>query len=189
MHGLGERSLPLAVHLLGQTGDLGSLISTTRERLQQLGVLKSELAVLESVGETISTVLHRRLEDRPLLNNTGAVLDYLHASMAYLRHETFQVLFLDSRNHLVHDEILFRGTVNQAPAYPREIILRAMEVGSTALIVVHNHPSGDPKPSREDIAFTRRLITACSAVDIAVLDHLIIGRMGHTSLRALGHCQ
>lgn len=186
-HGLGVRSLPLAVHLLAQTGDLGSLIATPPERLQQLGVLKSELAILASVGEAIATVLDRRAKDRPLLNNADAVLDYLHASMAYLHHEVFRVLFLNSRNHLMHDEIMFRGTLDQAMAYPREIVLRALEVGSAALIVVHNHPSGDPEPSREDILFTRRLISACNVMDVMVHDHLIIGRSGHASLRALGH--
>jgi DNA repair protein RadC len=188
-HGLGVRSLPLAVHLLAQTGDLGSLIATSPERLRQLGVLKSELAILASVNEAIATVLHRRARDRPLLNDANAVLDYLHASMAYLHHEVFRVLFLNSRNHLMHDEIMFRGTLDQAPAYPREIVLRALEVGSAALIVVHNHPSGDPEPSREDIAFTRRLTAACAAMDITVHDHLIIGQSGHSSLRALGHFQ
>lgn len=186
-HGLGPRSLPLAVHLLAQTGNLGALITTSPERLRQLGVLNSELAILATVGETISVILRQRMEDRPLISNLSAVIDYVHADMAYLQHEVFRFLFLNTRNYLIHEEKMFRGTVNKAPAYPRDIVLRALELGSTSLIIVHNHPSGDPKPSRDDIAFTRGLVQACSTMDIIVHDHLIVGLTGHTSLRAMGY--
>lgn len=183
-HGVGARSMPLAVHLLRKTGSLGGVVACSPERLRQLGVLESELEALALVGDALTLALRRRIENRPVLTSSSAVLDYLHASMAYLPHETLRVLFLNARSVLLHDEVMFRGSVSASAIYPREIVARALEVGATALIMVHNHPSGAPEPSREDVVITRRVRDACRELEVVLLDHLIVGRHGHCSLRA-----
>lgn len=122
----------------------------------------------------------------PTLSDSSALLDYLSLDMAHLLTERLRVLFLNSGNRLLCDEIVADGSVNEAPVYPREIMRRALEVGATALIIVHNHPSGDPRPSRGDIEGTRRIADAARALGICLHDHLIIARSGWASLRALG---
>jgi DNA repair protein RadC len=183
-HGIGQRAYPLAVHLLRQTGSLGRLMSCTSERLRQLGVLERELDALALVGEAMTVALKRRAEERPVFASYAAVVDYLHAGMAQLRHEEFRVLFLNGRNVLIHDEVMFRGTVGRVAVYPREIIVRALETGASALILVHNHPAGLAEPSREDIQITQRIQSACREVDIILHDHLIMSSSGHQSMRA-----
>jgi DNA repair protein RadC len=182
--GVGARSTPLAVHLLRKTGSLGGVVACSPHRLRQLGVLESELEALALVGDALTLTLKRRIEDRPVLASYSAVLDYLHASMAYLPHEALRVLFLNARSVLIHDEVMFRGSVTTSMVFPREIVARALEVGATALIMVHNHPSGEPEPSKDDVVITRRVRAACREVDVLVFDHLIVGRNGHCSLRA-----
>jgi DNA repair protein RadC len=122
----------------------------------------------------------------PALSDSTALLDYLSLDMAHLLTERLRVLFLNAGNRLLCDEVVADGSVNEAPVYPREIMRRALEVGATALIIVHNHPSGDPKPSRGDIEGTRRIADAARSLGICVHDHLIIARSGWASLRALG---
>ena len=123
---------------------------------------------------------------RAALSSWSALLDYCTAAMARSQNEEFRVLFLDRKNVLVADEVQSRGTVDHAPAYPREIVRRALEHGASAIILVHNHPSGDPTPSRADIDMTREITAAAKALKIAVHDHLVIGRHGHASFKALG---
>lgn len=122
----------------------------------------------------------------PILSTSDALVNYLFASMAYNKIEHLRVLFLNSTNRLLRDELLGRGTVNQAPLYPREILKRALELGATAIIVVHNHPSGDPTPCQADVKATAHLVAAARTLDIAVHDHLIVARTGWRSLRAEG---
>jgi len=130
--------------------------------------------------------LRTQLGQTPILSTSEALTNYLFASMAYNTIEHLRVLFLNSTNRLLRDEVMARGTVNQAPLYPREILKRALEVGATALIVVHNHPSGDPSPCQADVKATAHLIAAARTLDIAVHDHLIVARTGWRSLRAEG---
>ena len=123
---------------------------------------------------------------RPALSSWGALLDYCTAVMAMSPTEEFRVLYLDKKNVLVADEVQARGTVDHAPVYPREIVKRALELSASAIILVHNHPSGDPTPSHDDIAMTRAIAQAAKALHIALHDHLVIGRGGHASFKSLG---
>jgi DNA repair protein RadC len=151
------------------------------------GLGEGAVAALKFVEACAVRSLQRAAINRPLLANFDAVTDYLHARLAHELTEEFRVLFLNNRNILIRDERFGEGTVNQAPAYPREIVKRALELQASALILVHNHPSGDPSPSRDDIQLTRAIADAARPLGIAVHDHLVIARNGHASLRALGH--
>lgn len=131
-------------------------------------------------------VLRRAALDRPILANWRALLDYLHADMAHSDVERVRILHLNARNELVRDEVISEGTVDRAPMHVREIMRRALELGSTAIIVVHNHPSGDPAPSRHDIEVTRAIIEAGRPLGIDLHDHLVIAARGHVSLRSRG---
>lgn len=130
--------------------------------------------------------LRTELGQSPILSTSEALTDYLFASMAYHQIEHLRVLFLNSSNRLLRDELMSQGTVNQAPLYPREILKRALEIGATALIIVHNHPSGDPTPCQADVKATAHLVAAARPLEIAVHDHLIVARTGWRSLRAEG---
>jgi DNA repair protein RadC len=125
------------------------------------------------------------IEKRPSLASFAAVVDYCRTAMAFLHHEEFRVLFLDKKNHLIADEVQGVGTVDHAPVYPREVMRRALELGASAIILVHNHPSGDPQPSTDDIQLTRQIIAVGNPLKVAVHDHLIIGKHGHASLKGL----
>jgi len=131
-------------------------------------------------------VLRAEAAKAPILGTSQALIDYLFADLAHLPAERLRVLFLNAKNRLLRDELVNEGSVNEAPIYPREIMRRAFEVGATALILVHNHPSGDPMPSQRDIEVTRRLADVATALDIHIHDHVIIARSGWSSLRSLG---
>jgi len=126
------------------------------------------------------------VRSRPVLSNWQALLAYLQTAMAYEQIEQFRILFLDRKNSLIADEVQQRGTVNHTPVYPREVMKRALILNASALIVIHNHPSGDPKPSRDDIEMTRELKAAASALEVELHDHLVIGHGTHASFRSLG---
>ncbi len=178
---------PLAKELLEEFGDLPTLLAASPGELTRLkGVGESVAAALKFVDALSVRQLQRKALDRPVLASFDAVVDYLHARLAHELTEEFRVLFLDNRNHLVRDERMGEGTVNQAPAYPREIVKRALELSAAAIILVHNHPSGDPTPSRDDIQLTRAISDAAKAVGVQVHDHLVIARTGHASLRGQG---
>jgi DNA repair protein RadC len=131
-------------------------------------------------------VLRSEILNEPILTDSQALIDYLFADMAHLPAERLRVLFLNSRNRLLRDEVMGEGSVNETPIYPREIMRRALEVGATALILAHNHPSGDPAPSKGDIEATRRIAAAGRALDIRIHDHVVLARGGWTSFQALG---
>ena len=126
------------------------------------------------------------LMKRPALNSWQLVLDYLTSAMGFELREQFRVLYLDKRNNLVADEVLAEGTVDHTPVYPREVLRRAVELHATGCVLVHNHPSGDATPSRADIDMTKQVAEVCNLLGIAVHDHVIIARDGHSSLRGLG---
>ncbi len=125
------------------------------------------------------------MAERTLLSSWAAVIDYCRAAMAFAQREEFRLLFLDKRNRLIADEVQGRGTVDHTPVYPREVVRRALELSATALILVHNHPSGDPTPSQADIKMTRDIIAVAGPLGIVVHDHIIVGRDGHASFRGL----
>jgi DNA repair protein RadC len=138
------------------------------------------------VREVMLHVLREEALKAPILGNPQALVDYLFVDMAHLPAERLRVLFLNAKNRLLRDEMISEGSVNETPIYPREIMRRALEVGATALILAHNHPSGDSQPSKGDIDATRRVAEAARALDIHIHDHVILARSGWSSLRALG---
>jgi len=143
----------------------------------------NQLKIVEAAAQRLAK---GKVIGRPALSSWTALLDYCMTTMARSATEEFRVLFLDRKNVLVADEVQSRGTVDHAPVYPREIVKRALEHGASAIILVHNHPSGDPTPSRADIDMTRDIVAAAKSLHIAVHDHLVIGRGGHASFKSLG---
>ncbi|MBB4616371.1 RadC family protein [Sphingomonas abaci] len=178
---------PLAKALLAEFGGIGALLTAEPEAMMRVdGMGDAAAAAIRIAQGSALRLLHAQVADRPMLANWQALLDYLRADMAHRGVELFRVLHLNTRNVLIRDEIMNQGTVDQAPVHVREVIRRALELQSAAIILVHNHPSGDPAPSRADIEITRRIVDAGKPLNIAVHDHLIIGAHGHASLRALG---
>ena len=178
---------PLAKELLHQFGDLPTVMAASPGELMRVkGVGETVAAALKFVEALSVRQLQRQALEKPLLSNLAAVTDYLHARLAYELTEEFRVLFLDNKNRLIRDEKFGEGTVNQAPAYPREIVKRGIELQASALLLVHNHPSGDPTPSRDDAQLTRAIVDAARPLGIHVHDHLVIARSGHISLREEG---
>ena len=146
----------------------------------------TSIAAIKIVQATMLRLLRNEVAEKPVLASWQALLDYLRADMAFLTVERVRVLHLNSRNMLIRDEHMGDGSIDQAAIYTREVIRRAIDLGSAALILVHNHPSGSPEPSRQDIEITRQIAEAGKRLNIAVHDHIIIGTQGHSSLRAKG---
>jgi DNA repair protein RadC len=178
---------PLAKALLARFGSFAEVIAAPRARLLEVkGVGEGVVHHLKIVEAAAHRLAKTRVINRAALSSWTALLDYCTAAMARSQNEEFRVLFLDRKNILIADEVQNRGTVDHTPVYPREIIKRALELSASAVILVHNHPSGDPTPSKADIAMTREVAGAAKALGIAVHDHLVIGRGGHASFKSLG---
>jgi DNA repair protein RadC len=178
---------PLAKALLARFGSFAEVIAAPRARLLEVkGVGEGVVHHLKIVEAAAQRLAKTRVIGRPALSSWTALLDYCTATMARSQNEEFRILFLDRKNILIADEVQNRGTVDHTPVYPREIIKRALELSASAIILVHNHPSGDPTPSKADIAMTREVASAAKALGIAVHDHLVIGRGGHTSFKSQG---
>ncbi|WP_376095049.1 DNA repair protein RadC [Roseomonas sp. CCTCC AB2023176] len=178
---------PLAKTLMARFGSFGRAAAAPEPELRAIpGVGDSVVAALRLVRAAAIKLAGEEAREQPVLNNWDRLITYLSAALAHERVEQFRVLFLDSRNRLIADEAQARGTVNHTPVYPREVVKRALEVGATALILVHNHPSGDPSPSRADVEMTSEVKAAASALGIALHDHLIIGNGRHLSFRREG---
>jgi len=177
---------PMARALLAEFGGVGALLSADSGALLRAGLSEGVVAALKIAEASALRLLRSRLADRPLLSDWKTLADYLHADMAHRAIERVRVLHLNSKNMLIRDELVSEGSVDQAAIYVREVVRRALELGSAALIIVHNHPSGDPEPSRQDVALTRELIAAGKPLGIAVHDHIVVGTKGQKSLRALG---
>jgi DNA repair protein RadC len=178
---------PIAKALLTRFGSLSALLSADARTLQQTdGVGETAAAYLRAVGEIQVRAAREAIAKRSVLSSWAALLTYLRVQMQHQSREQFRVIFLDRKNQILTDEMLGEGTVDQAPVYPREIARRALEHAASAVILVHNHPSGDPTPSRADIDMTREIIDALTPLEISVHDHLIVGRDGTTSLKSKG---
>jgi DNA repair protein RadC len=178
---------PLAKALIREFGGIGGLMSADWQAIARVpGMGDTSIAAIKIVQATALRMLRNEVSARPVLASWQALLDYLRADMAHLGVERVRVLHLNSRNMLIRDDHMGDGSIDQAAIYVREVIKRAMELGSAALILVHNHPSGDPSPSRQDIDITRQIIEAGKRLGIAVHDHIIMAASGHTSLRAQG---
>jgi len=178
---------PLAKALLARFGSFADVVSADPARLREVkGTGDAAIAALKTAEAAATRLLRGRLRDQPVLSSWERLLDYCRAAMAFRETEQFRLLFLDTKNRLIADELQQRGTVNHTPVYPREVIRRALELHASALILVHNHPSGDPSPSRADIDMTLQIRNAAHAVGVRVHDHVIVGRAGHVSFKAQG---
>jgi len=179
---------PVARALIDLFGDFNRVLSAPAARLREVhGVGERIIEELKIVEAAAHRLARARVIDRPVISGWDAVLDYCHTTMAHRDTEQFRILFLDRKNVLIADEEQARGTVDHVPVYPREVVKRALEVNASALILVHNHPSGDPSPSQSDIAMTQQVQTAAEALSVTVHDHLIIGKSRELSFRAEGY--
>lgn len=177
----------LGKRLIADFGGFGALLSADGEAIMRLGGVSEGTAAAIKIAQAAALrLLESQVKERPVLGSWQALLDYLHADMAHHPVERVRVLYLNARNMLIRNEPVSEGSVDEAAVYVREIIRRALEYQATALILVHNHPSGDPEPSQQDIRLTRDIIEAGRHLKITVHDHVIIGAKGHSSLRAMG---
>lgn len=177
---------PLAKQLLAAFGSFAEVIGASEARLKAIkGVGDATILDFKVVHAASRRIARSGVVKRPILSSWAAVIDYCRTAMAYEEREQFRVLFLDKKNQMIADEVQQTGTVDHTPVYPREVVKRALELAATAMILVHNHPSGDPTPSRADITMTKQVIDAATPLGIAVHDHIIIGRDGHASLKGL----
>jgi DNA repair protein RadC len=177
---------PLAKNLLARFGSFAEVISAPRARLDEVdGLGEAAITELKVVQAAAHRLLKGQVSKRPMLSSWSAVLDYVRAAQAFAEKEEFRILFLDKRNQLIADEVQQKGTVDHTPVYPREVVKRALELSATAIILVHNHPSGDPTPSRADIDMTRQVAEVARTLGIQLHDHVIVGKDGHASLKGL----
>jgi DNA repair protein RadC len=177
---------PLAKMLLEKFGSFAEVIAAPEARLAEVkglgGAGATELKIVQAAA---SRLLRSAVKKRPVLSSWSTVLDYCRSVQGFADREQFRVLFLDKRNQLIADEVQQTGTVDHTPVYPREVVKRALELSATAIVLVHNHPSGDPTPSRADVQMTQQIIAVASPLGIAVHDHIIVGKEGHASLKGL----
>lgn len=178
---------PLAKRLIARFGSVAEAIAAEPARLREVdGMGEAAIAELKIVEAAARQLTRGAVSQKPVLSNWDAVVDYCRAQMGYQGAEQFHVLFLDNKNQLIADEAMGRGTVDRAPVYPREVARRAVELQAAAVILAHNHPSGDPEPSRADIEVTKEIVAALKTVGVAVHDHVVIGKRAETSLRGQG---
>lgn len=178
---------PLAKSLLEKFGSYSEVISAPIERLMEVkGLGDTTIAALKVAQASAQRLAREDIINKQVLSNWKALLDYCRSVMAYESNEQFRILFLNQKNVLIADELQQKGTVNHTPVYPREVIKRALELGASAIILTHNHPSGDPTPSKDDIAMTKEIIEIGAKLGVTVHDHLVIGKAGHSSFKSLG---
>jgi DNA repair protein RadC len=177
---------PTAKSLLAHFGGFGDVMSADSDALSEAGLGLAGVAAIKSVREAALRLMRLELQQRPIVNSWDKLIDYCNAQIAHNKVEEFHVLFLDRKNVLIKHERQQRGTIDHTPVYPREVVKRALDLGAAALILVHNHPSGDPTPSKADIVVTQDIKKAGAPLGVVLHDHLIIARNGHTSLRDLG---
>lgn len=178
---------PLAKDLAARFGNLAGVLNAPVQELEKIeGLSSGAVAALKAVQAAAFRMMKQDVAKGPVLNNWARLLDYCAATMAHEQREHFRVLFLNRKNELIADEIQGRGTVDHTPAYPREIVRRALELAATALILVHNHPSGDPKPSAADIGMTNTIVAAAEPFGIVIHDHLIVSKNGTSSFKTMG---
>ncbi|UAK23532.1 RadC family protein [Sphingomonas nostoxanthinifaciens] len=176
----------IARRLLAEFGSYGAVIAADPESLARAGLGETSVAALKIAHASAIRLLRGEVAQRPVLASWQALADYLRALMAHRMTESARVLHLNTKNVLIRDELVSEGSIDQAAIYVREVARRALELGSAAIILVHNHPSGDPTPSRQDISLTREVVAALRPLGIQVHDHVIVGTQGQTSLRAQG---
>ncbi len=179
---------PLAKQLIARFGSFAEVIAAPRERLMEVkGVGPQTAFDLKLLAASAQRIARGGVAKRQVLSSWASVIEYCRTAMAFAEREEFRILFLDKRNQLIADEVQQRGTVDHTPVYPREIVRRALELSATAVVLVHNHPSGDPTPSQADIRMTQDIQQIARPLGIQVHDHIIVGKNGHASLKGLGH--
>ncbi len=177
---------PLAKALLDKFGSFAEVIAAPENRLAEVkGLGQAGITEFKIVQAAANRMLRGAVTRRPALSSWQAVLDYCRSAQAFADREQFRILFLDKRNQLIADEVQQTGTVDHTPVYPREVVKRALELSATAIILVHNHPGGDPTPSHADIEMTKRIIEIARGLGIEVHDHIVVGRAGHASMKGL----
>ncbi len=177
---------PIAKALIARFGSFAEVLAAPPHLLTEVdGVgeaTAADLAIIAAAGQRLA---RGEVRKKPVLSSWSSVIDYCRAAMAFAEREQFRILFLDKKNALIADEVQQVGTVDHTPVYPREIVRRALELSSTAIILVHNHPSGDPTPSQADIRMTKEIVDVAKAMGITVHDHIIVGREGHASFKGM----
>jgi len=177
---------PLAKELIARFGSFPEVIAAPPARLAEVkGLGEAAITELKVVQAAANRLTRGEVSKRPVLSSWSSVLDYCRTAQGFAEKEEFRILFLDKRNALIADEVQGSGTVDHTPVYPREVVKRALELSATAIILVHNHPSGDPTPSRADIDMTKAIVDIAKSLGISVHDHIIVGRHGHASLKGL----
>ena len=178
---------PLAKAILARFGTFAEAMSAPDELLKEVpGLGEAAITEMKLVRAAALRLVRGEVLERPVLGSWSQVLDYCRASMGFEPKEQFRILFLDKRNQIIADEVQQEGTVDHTPVYVREVVKRALELSATAIVLVHNHPSGDPTPSRADIEMTKQIVQAAKNLGIVVHDHIIVGKQGHASFRGLG---
>jgi DNA repair protein RadC len=182
----GQKAATLAAQLLERFGSLGGVMAADPAKLAQvLGDDGVSVTLLKAIRAAVKAIVREPLEDRPVISSASTLMDYLSVTMRHEPTEATRILFLDRKNALIKDEIQHRGTIDHTPLYPREVVRRVVELGASAVILVHNHPSGDPTPSRGDIEMTRQLAAALGTINVVLHDHVIVGHNREASLRKL----
>ena len=177
---------PLAKDLIARFGSFAEVIAAPAQRLREMrGLGEAAITEFKIVQAAAGRIARGEVKKRTALSSWSSVLDYVRTAQAFAEKEQFRVLFLDKRNQLIADEVQQTGTVDHTPVYPREVVKRALELSATAIILVHNHPSGDPTPSRADIVMTQNIVEIAKPLGISVHDHIIVGKDGHASLKGL----
>ncbi len=177
---------PLAKSLITRFGSLAAVLTADPEALEAAGLKKPTIGAFKIVPEAAIRLAREELSQAPVFSSADSVIAYCRIAIGHASAERFHLLYLDRKNRLIADETQQKGTVDHAPVYPREVVKRALELGATALVLVHNHPSGDPTPSQADIAMTREIKEAAGKLGITLHDHLVIAAGGHSSFRSLG---
>ena len=178
---------PLAKALITRFGSFADVISADAKELVAVkGVGENTAVALKTIRAAAIRLAREQVMNQPVISSWQKLLDYCRASLAFAKTEEFRVLFLDRKNVLIADEMQQTGTVDHTPVYPREVVKRALDLGASAIIMVHNHPSGDPTPSKGDVEMTTEVREACEKLGISLHDHLIIGKRGHASFKSLG---
>jgi len=178
---------PLAKDILARFGSFAEAIAATPERLLEIeGVTEAAVTEIKIVQAAALRASQGEVKKRPVLAAMSTVLSYLRSAMAFEDREQFRILFLDRRNKLIADEVQTRGTIDHTPVYTREVLKRALELSASAIILAHNHPSGDPTPSRADIDMTKQIVDVATKLGVTVHDHIILGRDGHLSMKSAG---
>jgi DNA repair protein RadC len=178
---------PLAKALIARFGTFAEAMNAPEELLREVpGIGEAAITEFRLVRAAALRLMRGEVLERPVLSSWAQVLDYCRASMGFASKEQFRILFLDKRNQIIADEVQQTGTVDHTPVYVREVVKRALELSATAIVLVHNHPSGDPTPSRADIEMTKQIVAAAKPLGVLVHDHIIVGKQGHASFRGLG---